>query len=468
MSQYKTQREKNEKQNDRTKVYQYEGLGFNILYENSYKEASGVLKTGFEEESVYAVKSDFAGEAYQAGFCEEDLNALKGADLETTYRYRYIEESQNCQKQENKSYIYKDGTLVALADGISKAYYSSDIHGSTRQVSDTSGFSESYNYDSFGKPIYKSSYVEYEEGYDLDTLLGESIDWQQIDTENTSKNDYRFSSWYQANATNVSPYASQYHDYLSVAGYSGKSYNSNTGLNNYGFRDYSSNIGRFITSDPIRDGTNWYTLAVNNPVCFVDLWGLCTQDTKIPNGMVDPDQFCPQIDEIINYTNTSLLKLSNNDEVIISQTNSYLVLVEKTEKRNENNATIGVLSVYYNAAGVFDLNSPLTKPEFTAPIVTGGKNDPECPNGVWEDIKRESTSISSNNLLSSGECGEFYYRLTNTDGIAIHQANPTASISRAYTEGCVGITGDEYNTPKENYKKFLSVLGEENVTIYVK
>ena len=52
----------------------------------------------------------------------------------------------------------------------------------------------------------------------------------------------------------------------------GKSYNSNTGLNNYGFRDYSSSIGRFITSDPIRDGTNWYTLAVNNPINFVDFF----------------------------------------------------------------------------------------------------------------------------------------------------------------------------------------------------
>ncbi|MBP3597373.1 MAG: hypothetical protein J6J60_08270 [Clostridia bacterium] len=59
-----------------------------------------------------------------------------------------------------------------------------------------------------------------------------------------------------------------------------KSYNANTGLNNSGFRDYSSSIGRFITSDPIRDGTNWYTLAVNNPINFVDLWGLCTNDEK--------------------------------------------------------------------------------------------------------------------------------------------------------------------------------------------
>ena len=60
----------------------------------------------------------------------------------------------------------------------------------------------------------------------------------------------------------------------------GKSYNANTGLNNYGFRDYSSSIGRFITSAPIRDGTNWYTLAVNNPINFVDLWRLCTNDEK--------------------------------------------------------------------------------------------------------------------------------------------------------------------------------------------
>ena len=337
-----------EKQNDRTKVYQYEGFGFNILYENSYKEASGVLKTGFGEESVYAVKSDFAGEAYEAGFGEEDLNALKGAYLETTYRYRYIEESQNSQNQEHKSYIYKDGTLVALADGTSKAYYSSDIHGSTRQVSDTSGFSESYNYDSFGKPIYKSSYVEYEEGYDVGTLLGESIDWQQIDTENTSKNDYRFSSWYQANATNVSPYTSQYHDYLSVAGYSGKSYNPNTGLNNYGFRDYSSNIGRFITSDPIRDGTNWYTLAVNNPVCFVDLWGLSEiiagDFVQLPNGKITDKEAGNVKDDVKivverdkNDNGNNGLYYQSDIQIVINEEVFSSFLVQSTADHNKLN-----------------------------------------------------------------------------------------------------------------------------------
>ena len=67
----------------------------------------------------------------------------------------------------------------------------------------------------------------------------------------------------------------------------GKSYNSNTGLNNYGFRDYSSSIGRFITSDPLRDGTNWYTLAVNNPINFVDLWGLELAERTTNNTMSD-------------------------------------------------------------------------------------------------------------------------------------------------------------------------------------
>ena len=114
----------------------------------------------------------------------------------------------------------------------------------------------------------------------------------------------------------------------------GKSYNSNTGLNNYGFRDYSSSIGRFITSDPIRDGTNWYTLAVNNPINFVDLWGLCTQDTKIPNGMVDPDQFSPRIDEIINYTN-EFWDVKDNHYVVM---NRYL---GRPQEINRGSITLG-------------------------------------------------------------------------------------------------------------------------------
>ena len=61
-------------------------------------------------------------------------------------------------------------------------------------------------------------------------------------------------------------------------GYLGKPYNADTELYDYGFRDYSPNIARFTTVDPIRDERNWYSYVVNDPVNYVDLWGLCKSD----------------------------------------------------------------------------------------------------------------------------------------------------------------------------------------------
>lgn len=42
----------------------------------------------------------------------------------------------------------------------------------------------------------------------------------------------------------------------------------------YGFRDYSPVSARFTTVDPIRDGSNWFSYVVNDPVNYVDLLGL--------------------------------------------------------------------------------------------------------------------------------------------------------------------------------------------------
>ena len=57
-------------------------------------------------------------------------------------------------------------------------------------------------------------------------------------------------------------------------GYTGKPYDSVTGLSDYGFRDYSPKYARFITEDPIRDGENWFAYVGNNPVNYIDPWGL--------------------------------------------------------------------------------------------------------------------------------------------------------------------------------------------------
>ena len=62
-------------------------------------------------------------------------------------------------------------------------------------------------------------------------------------------------------------------------GYLGKTYNADTELYDYGFRDYSPEIARFTTVDLIRDGRNWYCYVVNDPVNYVDLWGLCGRES---------------------------------------------------------------------------------------------------------------------------------------------------------------------------------------------
>jgi RHS repeat-associated protein len=57
-------------------------------------------------------------------------------------------------------------------------------------------------------------------------------------------------------------------------GYTGKPYDVVTGLYDYGYRDYSPALARFTTVDPIRDGANWCVYVNNDPVNWIDPWGL--------------------------------------------------------------------------------------------------------------------------------------------------------------------------------------------------
>jgi RHS repeat-associated protein len=61
-------------------------------------------------------------------------------------------------------------------------------------------------------------------------------------------------------------------------GYTGKPYDSATGLYNYGYRDYQPEAARFATVDPARDGSNWFAYVNNDPVNWVDPWGLSASD----------------------------------------------------------------------------------------------------------------------------------------------------------------------------------------------
>jgi RHS repeat-associated protein len=71
-------------------------------------------------------------------------------------------------------------------------------------------------------------------------------------------------------------------------GYTGKPYDTATGLYNYGYRDYQPEAARFTTTDPIRDGANWFSYVNNDPVNYTDPWGLeCSPNDKKTQDKID-------------------------------------------------------------------------------------------------------------------------------------------------------------------------------------
>ena len=63
--------------------------------------------------------------------------------------------------------------------------------------------------------------------------------------------------------------------------YAGEYFDEETGNIYLRARYYDTNIGRFVSEDPIKDGLNWYTYCANNPVMFVDPFGLFDWDTRL-------------------------------------------------------------------------------------------------------------------------------------------------------------------------------------------
>jgi RHS repeat-associated protein len=60
-----------------------------------------------------------------------------------------------------------------------------------------------------------------------------------------------------------------------------------SGLYNYGYRDYKPEAARFTTVDPVKDGNNWYSYVNNDPVNWIDPWGLNPADAAaIRDGLI--------------------------------------------------------------------------------------------------------------------------------------------------------------------------------------
>ncbi len=197
----------------------YDGLSHDIIRESEVF-TSGEFATNFAGHRFGYTVTESTSERYL--FIDE---TQANSDFEAMSNY----ESVGKHFTGAKAPLYAKGEAVGInyteSGHYTTRYFGTDILGSIRSSTQNNAHLESrYEYDAFGAP-YKGEFI--------------------------------------TGLTN---------------GYAGKPYNFETGLYNYGYRDYNPIQARFTTVDPIRDGNNWFSYVVNDPVNFVDMWGLAPRN----------------------------------------------------------------------------------------------------------------------------------------------------------------------------------------------
>ncbi len=90
-------------------------------------------------------------------------------------------------------------------------------------------------------------------------------------------------------------------------GFTGQEYNNSTGYNHFLFRQYAPQTGSFSQPDPLgcADGMNMYRYVYNNPVNYVDLYGLegSPNPLEVPGPFSSLGSDVPQ--DVLNFLNSA-------------------------------------------------------------------------------------------------------------------------------------------------------------------
>jgi RHS repeat-associated protein len=224
-------------------MYAYDALGRRTLTQGAAGQAMRTVYDGGSFEVIREGETfrDLSLTTKYSSSAQARGGSLLQSNQPTGERYRWIAEggataaAGDGYSVEGGRYGARGVTLYGRGEAVAVSYSSSagsrssylgkDVMGSVRSATgDLGGVEERYEYDAFGKP------------YKGDLSGGMNL------------------------------------------GYTGKPYDTATGLYNYGFRDYKPQAARFTTADPIRDGNNWFAYVNNDPVNWIDPWGLSVSE----------------------------------------------------------------------------------------------------------------------------------------------------------------------------------------------
>ncbi len=135
--------------------------------------------------------------------------------------------------------------------------------------------------------------------------------------------------------------------------YNGQYYDSYSGLYYLRNRYYDPSTGRFLTEDPAKDGLNWYIYCMNDPVNFVDPWGLmprADQTVNIMGRFVTPQASLyakKYSEEMQNLVNNNLGNLSDPEYLkAFDEINAKLDDIFAQDDRGEVSGTVLDVPVY--------------------------------------------------------------------------------------------------------------------------
>ena len=215
----------------------YNGVSSSAGAEDSYEyTGNGSLSKKREQINNVYIK-EYVYNAREQLTSYKESGALKGSYTYDAEGYRasktvggvttrfYWDRGFTCNESDGTNFTAKNtignGGIVSRKVGTATPMYLiKDVHGDTTAVLQNGSTVGTYDYDAFGK---------------------------QLTGSGTADNPYR---------------------------YCGEYVDSESGLIYLRNRYYDPSIGRFISEDPAKSGSNWYVYCENNPLKFVDPWGL--------------------------------------------------------------------------------------------------------------------------------------------------------------------------------------------------